>query len=494
MANESLNSSGDEVRRELYERFRSELEAGDSSSIFFDESDLIEIYDYATDIHDRFTATETLFCAARLYPSSVDFQERKALFYLGLDDDAAVGAVALLPDDSVIKSLAALRLSHASSDEARPVLDALLRDHDEFTDEEIIQLCDTAEELGMYGWLVANKEAVKAHTDYPPTFLYELCQIAQSVDPDEALRILEELTMLEPFSIDFWLLMAQIHIEQGHPAKALPSIEYALAIDPANAHALMARSHVYNELNYPVEQIEASLRDAVAADPDSVSPHIALALLQLQSLDRPDEAMRILREYNAAHPGNPQTLEMMLSAVDSLPDDPFDDIDTFLPRNLSRYADNFVDMARRKADEGRHRAAAILLLAVEHAYGLPADFDFMMEELYRARMYHQAYDAYQSHFKKADGMVQIVIDGLNDCFAAFWFVLAAIRLGISDGLRPLVAALLSSEPVNASRNSVDDILESRGLSGYLVKINAYLSGTDSLAVDALDPFADNGAA
>ena len=84
-------------------------------------------------------------------------------------------------------------------------------------------------------------------------------------------------------------------------------------------------------------------------------------------------------------------------------------------------------------------------------------------------------------------------DELNDCFAAFWFVLSAIRLGVTEGLAPLVGALLASEPVNSSRNSIDDILESRSLSGYLVKINAYLSGTDRLEIDSLDPFADAGA-
>lgn len=493
MAKDSLNTTGDEVRRELYERFRSELAEEDSSNIFFDEGDLIEIYDYAADLHDRFTALEALFCAARLYPSSAEFRERKAVFYLGIDDEAAVGAVAMLPDDSVIKSLATLRLSHSSPDEARPVLDAILRDHDELSDEEIIQMCDTAEELGMYEWLVTNKEAIKSRTDYPPTFLYELCQIAQEIDPDEALGILEELTMQEPFSIDFWLLMAQIHIEQGNPAKALPSIEYALAIEPANLRALMARAHVYNELDYPVAQTEAVLKEAIAVDPDLVSPYLGLALLQLQHGDRPDEAMRILRDYNARHPGNPQTLDIMLSAIESLPDDSFDDIDTFLPHSLNHYLDNFVDMARRKADEGKHRAAAILLLALDRAYHLTRDFDFLMEEAYRAGMYREAFDSYQAHFRQSGKVVQIVIDELNDCFAAFWFVLSAIRLGVTEGLAPLVGALLASEPVNSSRNSIDDILESRSLSGYLVKINAYLSGTDRLEIDSLDPFADAGA-
>ncbi len=205
MANDSsLNphSSGDDSRRELYDRFRSEL-ATNRSSLYFDEEELVELYDYASDLRDRYTALEVLFCGERLYPSSVALAERKVLFYLAIDDEAAVAALETLPDDSVIKRLTALRVARTGPEEARRELDSLLATKAELNDEEIIQICDTAEELGLYSWLIDNRSKIAALTDYPPTFLYELCQIAQSQDPDEALKILEELTMMEPFSIDF---------------------------------------------------------------------------------------------------------------------------------------------------------------------------------------------------------------------------------------------------------------------------------------------------
>lgn len=488
MAKESLNSSNDDLRRELYERFRSELAEDDRRNLFYDEDDLIDIYDYATDYNDRFIALEVLFCAERLYPASIDFQERKALFYLTVDDEAAAGAIHRLPEDSVIRTLTALRIQHPSKDEIRSVFDALLRDHPEFTDEEIIQLCVTAEELDMLPWLVASKDAVKAHTDYPPTFLYELCQMIHPKEPEEALHILEELTMAEPFAIDFWLLMAQIHIEQGNPSKALPAIEYALAIEPDNVRALMSRAHAYNELKYPAEQVESALNDVKAVAPSLAAPNLALALVQLQDRGNPAGAMKILRDFNAVSPGDPQTLDIMLMAAERLPGETLPDIDTFLVNSPKESVEEFVEMARRHADESRHRAAAILLLGIDRVFHLTADFDFMMEELYRSGMYHEAFDSYQSHFKQDDGTVQITINELNDCFAAFWFLLTAIRLGVTEGLAPLVAALLASEPVNSSRNSIDYIFASRGLTDHLIKINAFLSGADNLDIDTLDPF------
>ncbi|MDE7152374.1 MAG: hypothetical protein K2O27_08960, partial [Candidatus Amulumruptor sp.] len=198
----------------------------------------------------------------------------------------------------------------------------------------------------------------------------------------------------------------------------------------------------------------------------------------------------VLREFDATHPRNPQLIDVMLMIAAALPDDPLPELyDCFIP-GLGDY-NEFVEMARRHAEEGRHRPAARLLLAIERAVGLTDDFDYLMEELYRAGMYREAVEAYQSHFTSNKMVVQITIEELNDCFAALWFILASIRSGVTRGLAPLVGALISSQPVNGSRRNIDDILESRGLQEYLVQINAYLTGCDSLTPDDLDPFVEN---
>ena len=43
--------------------------ATNRSSLYFDEEELVELYDYASDLRDRYTALEVLFCGERLYPS-----------------------------------------------------------------------------------------------------------------------------------------------------------------------------------------------------------------------------------------------------------------------------------------------------------------------------------------------------------------------------------------------------------------------------------------
>ena len=109
-------------------------------------------------------------------------------------------------------------------------------------------------------------------------------------------------------------------------------------------------------------------------------------------------------------------------------------------------------------------------------------------------MYAEAITAYQYHFRDSDAnkgaVVQVSIDELNDCFAAFWFILSAIRAGATDGIAHMVESLIASQLNGVFNSTVDDILESRGLMEYLLKINAYIKGTDPLTPDDLDPFVE----
>lgn len=300
--------------------------------------------------------------------------------------------------------------------------------------------------------------------------------------------------MMEPFSIDFWLLIAEIYLNRADGENVMAALEYALAIDPANTRALIMKAQITSDLNYPAEQIEEILKEVMIIDPDIPAPYYAMGLLKGHG-GNPKEGLEIVRDYDSRHPGSPQTLDVMLVLADSIPEETLPEMSRFLSPQMGQYYDNFIDMARRHADEGRHRSAAMLLMGLEKAYKLTNDFDFLMEELYRAGMYEEVMRHYQDHYKDQDSeMVQIMIDELNECFAAFWFILAAIRSGITEGLSQLVSALSMSSPVVGSRRSIDDVLESHGLAAYLDKINNYLSGDSSLTPDDLDPFAEDRAA
>ncbi len=62
-------SSDTNPREELYRRFRQSL-SQPVTERYFDEDELVEVYDYAGDISDDYVQMEALFCGARLYPES----------------------------------------------------------------------------------------------------------------------------------------------------------------------------------------------------------------------------------------------------------------------------------------------------------------------------------------------------------------------------------------------------------------------------------------
>ena len=67
----SIEKPKDE-RRELYDKFRAGLKGGDETSSFYDEDDLIDIYDQAADLEDEYVKIEVLLAGSRLYPDSED--------------------------------------------------------------------------------------------------------------------------------------------------------------------------------------------------------------------------------------------------------------------------------------------------------------------------------------------------------------------------------------------------------------------------------------
>lgn len=448
------NNNGEDSRRELYERFSGDL-IENRGAMFYDREDLVELYDYANDVEDRYVALEVLFCGERLYPGDVALAERRALYYYSLDEGACRKALAALPDDSMIGKLLALRLDRVDKDEASRTFAGLLMSRPEFTDEEIIQLADTAEELDMYEWLKEHKDAICAHTDYPQTFLYELSQIAMEQDPDYAVTILEELTMLEPFTADFWLSMAQVLISD-HKAleKALDAIEFSLAIEPDNARALMMKAQCYNELDYPLDRVEPILRRVIDMSPHISAATLALALLY-SNVGRKEEAMKMLFDYNSNYPGDPQVLEVLLTVSNGNLSQNL--VKSFLKPELAPYRDNFVEMAEKLASEGLHGAAAILLTSLEEIYGLPHDLDLMMEALYRNNRYEEIIARYDGlRHKDAIGAYPTE---LSERMATFYYLMSRIRMGMLSGLREKVKGLKENTS-GGPDTPIDDLMRS----------------------------------
>ena len=189
-------------RRALYERFYAIVGRADNpqdaDDAYFDEDDIIEIYDYANDMNDDFIKLEALFYGARMFPASEALRTRRDYLYYYLGND---GAVRLLLErrksQTTLSRLLALRARTDRKRSAVDELDAILRESEAFDDEEIIQFVTEAAAPETVGWLFDNIDRLKEKCSYLPTLYYELAGAAEdNGDYPRAIAMAEELTML----------------------------------------------------------------------------------------------------------------------------------------------------------------------------------------------------------------------------------------------------------------------------------------------------------
>lgn len=235
-------------RLQLYERFKQSLRENNDAD-FFDADDLLIIIDQAVDLEDEYVQIEALMRGYRFFPDNEELANRRAFLYYDLNLDAGVrDMVDRKTDDSPMWDLLSLRLMEGNTDiadDARKVLEAIVARPEKFDDETIIQLVDCASACGLYDWLKANEKQLRKKTDYLPTLLYELFIVADmKEDANYCLQLLEELTEIEPFNVDFWSALAQTQCNADRLDDAMTSIDYALAIESDNAAVQTLRASI----------------------------------------------------------------------------------------------------------------------------------------------------------------------------------------------------------------------------------------------------------
>ena len=323
-----MSDNNNDRRIELCSRFRASLAEG-SSSQYFDEDDLIEIFDYAGDLNDDYLRMEVLLCAARYYPDSAALKQRRALLYYTFGDDLTSK---YLQDNTaqhgVLWDITRLRNASPRGSEADKALDDILAAYGEFEDEEVIQFVDVASSLGRTDWLLSRLEALRAHVTYMPTLLFEIAVMLEIEQRySEAITLLEELTDLEPYNEQYWFMLAQEYDLNDNVAGALQALDLALAILPDDKamrfyHArLLARDEISRQ------QAVTSLEKLADEYPDDIDICRFLAALHIEIA--PDDqgetarnhAVAILRKCFGLNKGN-RKLASDLIAIDTAPAEP----------------------------------------------------------------------------------------------------------------------------------------------------------------------------
>lgn len=247
-------------REALLERFRESLNKP-MSERYFDEDDLIEIFDYAGDLNDDFLRMEALMCAARYYPDSEELLERRGIFYSQFSDDAREQFLKHNQQSgNLILELLALRHDSPKPAKAKERLAAMLDRYDRLSDEEVIQFVDAASALDCFGWLEQNMDLLRKKANFEVVAVYEMAVAADIRHEYElSAKMFEELTQMEPFNSYYWIQLARAYAELDDAEKSLSAIDYSLAIKPDSPQALLVKARLLQALDHPKTEVEALL-------------------------------------------------------------------------------------------------------------------------------------------------------------------------------------------------------------------------------------------
>lgn len=387
----TANSNDGDARRALYERFHSAVGRSDTrggDDIYFDEDDIIEIYDYANDINDDLIKMEALFYGARMFPGSEALRTRREYLYYYLGNDKAARLMLDRHNSrSTLSRLLALRTRPDNRKAAHAELESILNDAGELDDEELIQFIAEGSTQANYPWLIQHVDEIKKHCTYLPTLYYELAGAAEdNGDYATAVKMAEELTMLEPFNAEFWVALAEVQAMSNDYPAALNSVDYALAIDPDSPRAKIVKASALYYLKTDADEAIKLLLEAKGSDRfDSAALQTLTVLLTNRS--RLDEAIAAIKEFLDKSPSDIMALDCLFVL----------DEDCVSPRMeqfaetemASQLAPNvWIDWTARHLAGNRCLTAAKILLTARSCGIADNSLDAMIAEaLYRAGLY-----------------------------------------------------------------------------------------------------------
>ena len=289
-----MSDNTNDRRDELCNRFRQSL-TGDASSQYFDEDDLIEIFDYAGDLNDDYLRMEVLLCGARYYPDSVALKQRRALLYYTFGDDMTAKYLQDNADrHGVLWDVTRIRNAKPMGGEAVRALDGILSTYGEFDDEEVIQIVDLASSLGQTDWLLSRLDSLRAHVSYMPTLLYEIAVMLEMEQRyGEAIKLLEELTALEPYNEQYWFMLAQEYDLDDNVAGALQALDLALAILPDDKAMRFYHARLLARDNDKRDQAIEGLERLTKEYPEDIDINRFLAALYIETAPDNDDRARI---------------------------------------------------------------------------------------------------------------------------------------------------------------------------------------------------------
>lgn len=310
-----MEDSPEKSRQEILRTFSEEIRKP-LSEVYFSEEDLAMIFDIANEMGDYYLMNEALLVGARLYPDSSVMTERRGLYYIHEEDGGETLRRHLQHNPEtggVLTDILSLNARKGlTPEEAAKELDIILRSAETFEDEDVVQYCETAFNLGCFDFLVKNIDALRAKTPFLPTLLYEMASWAEDDGQYElAMTYANELIEDEPYNAGYWDLLGRIAEEADNIDKAREAADMAIAIDPADEEAVVLKLKCAVALHYVSKADADFAEEALKKFPDSVSVTPA-ALGVLLGYGRNSRAAQLASAFFRRHPENAGAVSFLL--------------------------------------------------------------------------------------------------------------------------------------------------------------------------------------
>lgn len=477
-ANERLN---------LYNRFKESLKNGDDST-FYDADDLIIIIDQAVDLEDEYTEIEAIMRGYRFFPDNEELASRRAFLYYDMNLNEGVDNMrGQLTADSPMNQILRIRRMEEIP-ENREAIISLLNQIVETTglldDEEMIQLVDCAGATMNLDWLKANEEKLRKKTDYLPTLLYEIFIVSDMYgDRQYSLKLLEELTELQPFNIDFWNAMAQVQAYDGDDAvdfdAALSSVEFALAIDSENADALTLKASILLRKEQFEESVN-TLQPIADNLPTAISAQIYIC--GLINSDRIDEATNLLYKYCKEFPESSELVDLALSANIPLKDEILEKFFESGNKSIEETVAHWHVWADNLYRDGRLRAAATIYQFM-HAHGVltPAGYRRFFTGLYAMGEYDRCIELYNELEQLQPSLL------LTEMILAM--LMSYMRKGNKSAAKKAFKSVNDRLPMNMTESwTMGTSIESIGMSNFMTAYKSMIDGRGAMQADLIDIF------
>lgn len=493
-------------REQLYNRFISEVKSGRKQS-FYDEDDLIEIYNFADDSDDDFGRAEVLFAMSRLYPDSRALLTRKALFFYQTGNfESAAELVAKMSPETLYERIVKLRVGGADPAVRKAQLRNIIETARKLDENEIIQLCDLAEDVDDVEWIFRNRDKIAAKCVYKPTFLYDLVNLATlNGNKEVALKAAEEMTAIEPLNLDFWEMYARACFDFGEYEEAVNACDYALAIDSSSAEAveirMLADFSLRSEAFFADCDVDL-LAKLVKENPDNVKLLRLLVGVYLVR-DQEDKAVELLKMSLKRQPYNPEQIELLLRCSIN---DGITALEKLINEDTSLSEEAVIGWAEKLSANGDYSMASSILYAYDRIVGLTFGREKLFELSYRGGNYElilRAFAEVCADEAKEDGETGLISLSANTVLTVMlaYFRSDDVAKALNAGRQILaslegkpskeadVADVIPGFVLNPGLALCHPLLIANGLAMLVTALIEAMSGPDAeAAVDRLDPF------